>query len=97
MFIYLKKKVSVLPDSQLISRNKVITSSSNQPTWEKEKAIDGVTSPNVEACNCCAATYHDFNAWYQLDLGKDYIIDRIIVEGRQDHLYGRTYMCTFFL
>lgn len=45
------------------------------------KAIDGVADGSFSSCSC---TNEEQNAWWELDLGKEYPIDQILVFNRND-------------
>ncbi|XP_052791665.1 multiple epidermal growth factor-like domains protein 10 [Mya arenaria] len=48
--------------------------------YSKMNAIDNVIANNTDDCGCCSATAS--NNWWQIDLGKKYLIEEIRVYGR---------------
>lgn len=56
------------------------------------KAIDRVENYRIDTCMCCSVaenTQGENKAWWQIDLGKKYLIDALSMFGRSDGEYIR--------
>lgn len=54
---------------------------------DARKAIDGITNYTIDTCMCCSVAKRKENeniAWWQIDLGKKYLIDALSIFGRDD-------------
>ena len=54
--------------------------------YKVENIIDGNKNTNldVDHCNCCAATSGHEQGWMELNLRKQYLLQRIVITGRSD-------------
>ena len=58
--------------------------------WEASLAVDGTMNFDTNGCRCCScacSNYVDLN--WKLDLGQNFSVGLIAIQGRQDGSYGK--------
>ena len=51
--------------------------------YPKERAVDGNTNSDLSK-GSCSVTKNQQNPWWMVDLGREYMIDRILITSRGD-------------
>jgi len=77
--------LGIPPPSMILklSSGRPTTQSSEMHNGASSRAVDGLTNGDYKA-GTCTHTQRAKGAWWQVDLGKNYYIDRAIVWNRQD-------------